>query len=112
MRLRLDFGLDKRREVSWTGDVSSFPNAIEFEGVKYEWFMYQKDNSGHYEYILKFSPMKAHDTRWYWCVDFKERFENSWGSRKNNGCECGAVHTSFPQVHMFYCPEFKKIEVL
>lgn len=112
MRLRLDFGLHKRREVTFYGDLSVFPNALIFEGDKYEWFMYQDDSAMVYDKVLKFSPMRQNDLRWNFCVDFHERFERGWGDKKNNGCECGAIHTSFPQVHMFYCPQFKKIEVL
>jgi hypothetical protein len=112
MKLRIDFGMNKRREVTFYGELDIFPTALIFEGDKYEWFMYQNDSSGTYDKILQFSPMKQYDPRWLQCVDFHERFESGWGSKKNNGCECGAIHTSFPQIHMFYCPQWKKIEVL
>ena len=110
MKLRIDFGLHKRREVTFHGDLKDFPTGLIFEGDRYEWFMYSKDASGTYDYVLQFSPMKPYDQRW--CTDFHDRFENGWGNKKNNGCECGAIHTSFPQIHMFYCPQWKKVEVL
>lgn len=106
MRLRVDFGLHgARREVNWWQPIEDFPKLFRFQGKKWEWFMYDKDKSGHVDYVLTFSEIASYDPNWHATMDdFEDRFGHQIGVK----CECGAVYTSFPNFHMLYCPMWRK----
>lgn len=106
MKIRVDFGtLGPKRELSFYQDISAFPNAVRFENEKYEWVMYDKDQTKQYDYILVFALMDPLDSRWWSCVDFSERF----GYNISESCSCGSIYTSYAAGHMFYCSLWRKV---
>jgi hypothetical protein len=106
MRLRVDFGTHgKRREIVWWQPLEDFPKLFQFEGKKWEWFMYDADKSGHVDFILTYSELPSYDPNFYADMD---DFDEKFGHRLDP-CQCGAKYTSFPQIHLFFCPQWKKI---
>lgn len=107
MRLRIDFGLNgKRREISWWQPLEDFPHHFIFEGKKWGWFMYDEDKTKYVDYILTYSEIPAYDPDWHITMD---DFDAKFGHRVDTRCECGAKYTSFPQIHLFFCPMWTKI---
>lgn len=106
VKLRIDFGYNgTRREVTWWQQLSDFPTAVLFNGERWEWVSFEKDYSGNFDQILLFGRMSPGDARWMECVDFENRFGTS---STYDTCQCGSIHSSAPQFHMFYCPKWRK----
>lgn len=106
MRFRVDFGESgPKKEISWYQSLESFPKLLRQGGKKWEWFMYDKDKSGMYDYVLIFVPLPTYDPNY--CVDMPD-IDEMLGVRGGDKCECGAIYTSFPNAHMFFCPKWIK----
>lgn len=106
MRLRIDFGTHgARKEISWWQSLDDFPKIFSYAGKKYEWFMYDKDASGQVDWVLLYTQMPTYDPNYY--ADMPS-WESLFGDREDK-CECGAIYTSFPQIHLFYCKKWTKI---
>jgi hypothetical protein len=105
MKLRIDFGQIARKEVNWYNSLEDFPKLLSYHGKRYEWFMYDKDKSGQTDYILTFSELPTYDPNYYAEM---EDFDAIFGGAMGIQCECGAIYTSFPQFHMFYCKKWRK----
>jgi hypothetical protein len=106
MRLRIDFGkYGPKEEISWWQPLDAFPKLLRYGGKKWEWLMYGKDESGVYGRILIFVPLSTCDPNYY--VDMPD-FDEMLGVRGDDKCQCGAIHTSFPDAHMFFCPKWTK----
>lgn len=104
MKLRIDFGLyGPRKEVTWWQPLEDFPTGLFYDNQRWTWSIYKDDPYKAYDKILTFELMAIGDQRWYNCTDFQARFGF------NSGCECGSIHTSAPQFHMFYCPMWRKV---
>lgn len=105
MKIRIDFGLNGFRElVSWWGALLEFPKSLDYKGAKWEWVLYDEDKTKQVDYIFTFTQMSSFSYGYSIpCVKFEDLLKNSYG----NKCECGAVYTSFPQFHMFYCSKHK-----
>jgi hypothetical protein len=105
VKLRIDFGINgARKEVIWWQALDQFPHALIYEGDRWEWEIFADDPNKLYDKILTFGHMSLGDARWNDCVDFEQRF----GHTGSSNCQCGAIHTSFPQFHMFFCPQWRK----
>lgn len=107
MKLSLRFGLhEPPREVNWWQPIKNFPYLVTFKGVKYEFEMYAEDPTKRVEYICHFSEVKSYDPNYYadTYFDVDALLNTGYGSK----CECGAIYTSFPQFHMFFCPKWTK----
>lgn len=107
MKLKLQFGMNEpRREANWHRRIDEFPTLVLYKNSKWEFVMYQRDDTKESEYILFFSMVKSYDPNWhantYESIDYC--LDSGWGGK----CECGAAYTSFPQLHMFFCPKWTK----
>lgn len=108
MKVRVDFGFHgPKREVNWYSDIRSFPSIFRFDGKYWEAQMFLEDANANVDYIILFSELKHFDPTYYTVKveDFDRFFNNPFGDK----CECGAIYTSFPQIHMFFCPKWSKI---
>lgn len=107
MKLRLHFGLaEPPREINWWQHVQDFYPLVLFKGKKWEFTMYKEDQHNPDILMCYFSEIQTYDPNWhsttYYNID--SLLNTGYGSK----CECGAVYTSFPQAHMFYCPKWTK----
>lgn len=108
MKLKLKFGSNEPDKiVNWWEHVTKFPNLITYKGSKYEFVMYDVDESNQVDYICRFAELRSYDPNWHATifVDIEYLVIDTMGSK----CECGANYTQFSQIHMFYCPLWKKI---
>lgn len=105
MRLNVHFGLIDKKEINWHQDIMDFPKIINYLDRNYEWFVYDKDPTGRFDWILNFSEIPAYDPAY----NIKAQTWNElFAGRINNSCECGSNYTSFPNHHMFYCPKWRR----
>lgn len=106
MRLALQFGLaEPIREINWWQPVSSFYPLVLYKGKKYEFVTWDEDLTKKVDYICVFAEVRSFDPTWY--ATTYENIDNLLGLGAG-GCECGAIYTSFPQFHMFFCPRWSK----
>jgi hypothetical protein len=105
MRLRVDFGPNIRKEVNWYSALDDFPKFMTYAGKRYEWFMYDRDPNKQVDYVLSFSELPSFDPNYY--VEMED-FDLMFGGSMGIKCECGAIYTSFPQIHMFMCKLWRK----
>ena len=103
MRLTINFGHHgTKKEVNWYRDLMEFPKLIRFQGLKWEWAMY---NTIGEDSELTFSQIPTYDPNFYTDMpSFEDMFE--WG--QSDKCVCGAVYTSFPWDHMRFCGKWIK----
>lgn len=96
MKLLLTFGKDKE-EVDWYQTIQDIPRIISYKGINYEFVLY--DRHHYYDWVCHFGKYSAYP-------GYVPTFEGLFGHTRNlrATCECGAKHTAFPQVHMFFCP--------
>ena len=66
--------------------------------------MYDTDATGTVDHILSFSEIPHYDPNFY--SDMLS-WEDTYEFRTEN-CECGAIYTSFPAGHMFFCKKWSK----
>jgi len=93
------------KEVSWDKSLDEFPKLFQFDGNKWEWFAYEHDPTGKVSYILIFSKLPTYDPNYSLPMP---KFDAMFTNVLNESCECGAKHTSFPQIHMMFCPKWRK----
>lgn len=109
MRLRLQFGLNEPlKEINWWKGVKEFPNLVIYKDKKWEFFAYDKDPSNLVDYHCVFSEVPTYDPNWHATV--YENIDYLLGSSIKGECECGAVHTEFPQIHLSFCPKWSKTQ--
>lgn len=104
MRLRVKFGLIDTKEITWYQPLDEFPKLINYLGRNYEWVFYDTDPTNQVDQILSFSELPSYDPSY--SIDCKTWAE-LFGERTKD-CECGAAHTSFPTVHMFFCKLWRR----
>lgn len=104
MHLLINFGLHiEKRQVSWWKPLEDFPKLIKFNGKCWEWLMYDKNPDQSHDYKLVFSEISPLNPAYHQkMVSYEDLFD--FGVK----CQCGAAFTSFPSVHMFYCPSYTK----
>lgn len=106
MLLRLSFG-DEERVVNWQDDLLNFPKVIQFDESKWEWAIYDEyEDKSICDYQLIFVPLKSYDSRYELPIPSLEEMFNL-EKRKETVCECGAKYTSFPNIHLKYCPKWR-----
>ena len=104
MRLELQFGLNEpKRQMSWWGGIKNFPPLVTYKGKKWEFVIYQDDPTGAVDYICTFGEVPVWDPAFESTgyIDMASFLEDGWGK-----CECGAIYTSFKDLHMRYCPKY------
>jgi hypothetical protein len=107
MKLKLQFGLNEpAREVNWWQQVTDFPHLVLYKNKKWQFEMYGPDQTNQVDQICYFSEVASYDPNWYATTyqDISGWLDNGYGAK----CECGAIYTSFPQAHMFFCPKWSK----
>lgn len=106
MKLLLQFGLlEPKRIINWWNQVEDFPTLVLYKGNKWEFVMYDEDDTGQADYVCMFSEVKSHDPNWWASYeDISKYLDQGPGGR----CECGAAYTSFPQCHMYFCPKWTR----
>jgi hypothetical protein len=106
VKLSLRFGLaEPGRTVIWWQGIHNFPKLVLYKDKKYEFSIYEEDPSKHTDYIFHFSQVQSYNPVWH--VTHYDNIDYLFNDHL--GCECGASHTDFPQVHMFYCQKWSKI---
>jgi len=106
MKLSLHFGLtEPKRTIYWHGEIGEFPTLILFKGSKWEFVLYQRDDTGVVDYICNFSEVPPYDPNFH-ATTYKniDHLFESYGRK----CECGAIYTSFPWDHMRMCPKWER----
>jgi hypothetical protein len=110
MKIRVNFGLSGSiKDVSWYQPVEDFPKFVEFAKKKWEWFFYDKDQSGQFDYVLTFSEIPSYDPNYNTAIP---TWEDLFWHQKSYQCECGAAYSSFPWDHMKLCKLWKPWEEL
>lgn len=108
MKLGLKFGLNEPlREVNWWQPVKDFYPLVKYKNKKWEFAFYQEDPSKKVDYICTFGEIQSWDPAYY--VDTYEDIERMFNTGYGPKCECGSIYTSFPQMHMFYCPRWRDL---
>lgn len=106
MLLELEMGYKRNTvTVTWNKALDDFPHFLKYQGDPYEWVVY---DTGVYpvDFVLRYAEIPPYDPN-YWKAT--EKLEDMMGTRAaNKDCECGAVHTSFPNHHLFYCPLWRR----
>jgi hypothetical protein len=106
MKLKIELGMGGLiRYGNWYKALQDFPKVIAHGGSNWEWISYDADKSGQADYSLIFGKTSSYSS--YYGVDapmLDTVLDTGWGSK----CECGSAYTSFPNVHMFYCPKWGK----
>jgi hypothetical protein len=105
MKLRVTFGLLHKREISFWKHLDDFPKLIKFLGRNY-----RLDHIDRFpmpldlvDAIIFFTELSSWDPEYdSYCSSWNDLFPSS-----DNGCDCGAGHTSFEWDHMFYCPKWR-----
>lgn len=99
MKITVMFGVNgHKKQIKWYRDLTDFPKSFIFDGKRWEWFTYTPISKDEYE--LLFAEMSAYDPGYYTEM---EDFEVRFGSLVNDGCECGAIYSSFGWDHMRMC---------
>lgn len=107
MRLRIEFGIKGAiREVNWWKPIEDFPTIVKHNGVNWSWFMYEADLSGNVDWILRYSQIPSYDAESRFIAPTLDEIV---GASVDNSCQCGAIYTSFPNHHMFFCPQWSKL---
>lgn len=108
MKLSLRFGhAEPNRTVNWWQPVQNFPYLVLHKNRKWEFAIYDEDPSKQVDYICHFKEIHPHNSLWS-NTDYKNidhLFDDGFGGP----CQCGSAYTSFPQIHMFFCPKWSKI---
>lgn len=109
MKLSLQFGLNEpKRKINWWQTIKEFPYLVLYKDKKWEFVIYEEDPTKQVDYICTFGEIHSYDPNWHSTeyVDISAYLDNGWGGK----CECGAVYTSFPQMHMIFCPKWVKFD--
>jgi hypothetical protein len=95
----IKFGTDGDQFIlEWDKQLLDFPQYVKYKNKKWEWLMYDEDETSYTDYILTYTEMNHHDPAWGTeMIDF----ENLLYDKAT--CECGAKHTSFEWDHMKMC---------
>ena len=107
VKLKLTFGFTgPSLNVKWWQGIRDFPNLVTYKGKKWEFVVYNTDDSNQVDYICMFSEVGSFDPNYYSTTysDIEVMFGTSWGSQ----CECGAQYSSFPWDHMRFCNKWSK----
>ena len=103
IRLTLLFGLSGPiRTVNWWKELEDFPKLLNFNGSKWEWVLYEVDNTRYTDYTLTFGQLATYDPNFYATMP---SYEELFGGDLT--CDCGARFTTFPFDHMFFCKLWK-----
>lgn len=106
MKLKIEFGHNgSQRIFNWYRDVEDFPHLIKHNGKNWAWIMYDTDKTGHADYVLFYSEVPAYDLEY---GIYAKTLDEILGGSLDNSCECGAIYTSFPNHHMFFCPKWSR----
>ena len=107
MKLKLQFGtIEPKRDVTWWQGVTNFPTLVIYKGNKWEFVMYQPDDTGQSDFILFFGEIYSYNPNFYATtyIDIDYMFNAGY----SGNCECGAAYTSFKDGHMFFCKKWTK----
>lgn len=112
MRIMIEFGYPgHKREVSWWKDFSLIPKKMIFNDEVWEGFMYDTGKVGsghewHYYFTKAKDQTKVYYDPMFGYPTYVPKFEDVFDLPLLK-CECGAIYTSFPQVHMFMCAKWE-----
>lgn len=108
MKIGLKFGSAPTESIEWDKAISDFPHLVMYNSKKWEFVAYDEDPANVYDHVFYFGEVKTYDPNWYATtyVDMDLMF---FFHAPSVPCECGAKHTSFPQIHMSFCPLWRKI---
>ena len=88
--------------VNWWRPIDEFPSLVLYKTNKWEFVIYDEDDSKESDYICIFSEVKSYDPNFFATTytDISYMIEAA-----NKGCECGSAHGG---GHMFFCPKWSK----
>lgn len=106
MKLRLNFG-SRTPEivVSWWQPITAFPGLVTYKNVKYEFVIYDEDDTGMVDYDCVFSEVRTYDPNWHATTYESIEMLFSIGPGPLKKCECGS---KTGERHMFFCPLWSK----
>lgn len=95
---------EEKHVVYWNKSFSDFPCYVMYGLTKYEMVMYDSHKTESDTVIAYYGRLDPTDSRWY-----SQSFTNiSELIGKGTDCECGARHTSFPDIHMMFCKLWRR----
>ena len=101
MKLGLQFGaFEPQRIVNWSSPIKDFPSLVIYKDKKWEFVIYDLDQTGQTSWICNFSEVQSYDPNYYATtyVNVEYMFTTA-------GCQCGSAHGG---GHMFFCPKWTK----
>jgi len=104
LKIDVVFGQKEPKKVTWYRPILDFPNLIKYDGKKWQWFAYHKVDTYITDYVFNFAEIPPYDPVYHTDIP---TFEDLFDLPKDS-CQCGAIHTSFPGMHMFYCPKWSR----
>src|ERR1017187_6007492 len=102
MRLKLIFCSSGTKEVYWNKTLAEFPKLVAYYGKKWEWAIYESDDTGHCDWVCTFVEVASYDPNWW--ATYTD-VNNLYG-QDEDGCECGAKFSSFSWDHMRFCKKW------
>lgn len=116
MKLAIYFGSETTPYIiDWEGDADhlrdDFPHYFAYNGSYWNWFQIESDITGLANKMLRYSKIDENGLPYdvfgkrFPTPDFIAMFNIK---PKGTDCECGAKHTGFSSIHMFYCPLWSK----
>jgi len=104
MRIRLIFQHAGESLVEWPKTIREFPKLIRMLNRVYKQMAYEKSDEYMINYEVHFVEQgKGSAFPWESPVDLDVLLNNN----SFYGCQCGAKHTSAPDLHMFFCRMYK-----
>ncbi len=103
MKVKLQFGENPKRIINWWSSAKDFPPLVLYKNEKWEFVMYDEDDTGESEYVFMFSRVPSYDPNWHATtyVDIGHLISGGPGPV----CQCGSEHGG---GHMFFCPKWTK----
>jgi hypothetical protein len=106
MVIKVKFGSrGKEFLLDWPNSISSFPKIVTYEGGMWEWTTYDKSIDKDVDWFIILSPLDPYYVTGRFGYLDKVDFDEILQKHQTQRCLCGAKHTSFPQIHMFFCPK-------
>lgn len=96
MKIELQFGSHLPKFMDWPKTVKEFPALVLYKGIKYEFAIYNEDDTGRSDYVFIFSTVQSYDPNWYATV--YEDIDQLIASTKE--CDCGA---KVGEGHFLFC---------
>ncbi len=103
MKLKLQFGLNEPPLLfDWPSRVDDFPGLVLYKKTKWEFVIYDDDDTGEAKYVFTFSRVQNYDPNWY-ATTYVD-IDSLIASTKE--CGCGAKGG---EGHFLFCPKWTRL---